>query len=179
MAGPNILSIWTDILDLPGFVVASMDEDVPHNRYHFTVIPQHAIGICPHCGKPSDAVKQCRNRDGILDLPIGSRAVELTIRVKQFECEKCGQCFTPPIDFLAESSHATERLLERAAELIRHSDVANVAQFYGVPERTLERWYYDYVERRQEQEAKTSQGPIRRIGIDELSLKKSTDSSSP
>jgi hypothetical protein len=57
--------------------------------------------------------------------------------------------------------------------------VANAARFFRVPEKTLERWYYDYVERRQQQTGESSTGKIRRIGIDELSLKKSTGSSSP
>jgi transposase len=177
MAGTNVLGFWTDLLNLPGFVVVNVQEDVPQNRYHFTVIPQHSIGVCPHCGKSCDTVKQRRNRDGILDLPIGTHAVELTVRVSQYGCESCGQCFTPAIDFLAEGSHATERLLGRAAELIRHSDMANVARYFGIPERSLERWYYDYVERLQQKSAEASQGKIQRIGIDELSLKKSTDSS--
>ena len=179
MAGTNGLDFWTKLLDLPGFVVVDAQEDGADNRYRFTVIPQHPIGVCPHCGKASDTIKQRRNREGIMDLPIGSRAVELTVRVGQFDCGNCGQCFAPPIEFLAEGSHATERFLERAAELIRHFDVANAARFFRVPEKTLERWYYGYVERRQQQAAETSTGKIRRIGIDELSLKKSTGSSSP
>ena len=72
-----------------------------------------------------------------------------------------------------------DMLLGRAAELIRHGDVANAARFFGVAEKTLEGWYYDYVERQQPDPARTPTGPIRRIGIDELSLKSGTDSSSP
>jgi hypothetical protein len=63
--------------------------------------------------------------------------------------------------------------LERAAEFIRTSDVANAAAFYGVPERTLGAWYYDYLQRRQQVRAPAVK-PIRRLGIDELSLKKTT-----
>lgn len=180
MAGTsNNLGFWTDLLNLPGFGVVHMQEDTTQQRYHFTVAPRHMIGVCPHCGKPSDVVKQRRNREGIADLPIGPRTVVLTVRVGQFECEHCAKCFTPPIEFLAEGAHATERLLERAAELIRCADVSNAAQFFRLPEKTLERWYYDYVERKLRQVATASAGPVRRIGIDELSLKKDTDSSSP
>jgi transposase len=178
MAGTNPLEYWTSLLKLPGFVVVNVQEEVAPDRCVLTLIPQHSVAVCPHCGKPSDTVKQRRNRDGIVDLPIGTRAVELIVRVGQFACEGCGHCFTPPIGFLAEGAHATERFLARAAELIRHADLANVALFLGVAEKNLERWYYDYAERRQQQAAETSPCPIRRIGIDELSLKKSTDSSS-
>ena len=51
--------------------------------------------------------------------------MELKGRVCQFWCEVCQQNFTPEIPFLADGAHATERFLERAAELIRSSDVAN------------------------------------------------------
>lgn len=174
----GVSKFWTDLLHLPGFAVVHVREDDAHRRYVITVAPEHPIGVCPHCHRASETVQQRRNRDGILDLPIGSHAVELTVRVGQFECPHCDRCFTPPTDFLADGAHATERFLERAAELIRHTDVANAARFFGVPEKTLEGWYYDHVERRQQRAASAPPGPIRRIGIDELSLKSDTGSSS-
>lgn len=179
MAGTTVFALWTEILDLPGFVVIHHEDNAPHQRHYFTVAPWHDIGICPHCGKPSETVKQCRHREGILDLPIGSRSVELSVRVRQFECEHCGRCFTPPIDFLADGAHATERLLQRAADLIQHSDVTNAARFFAIPEKNLERWYYDFLEQQQQAATAVPSRPIRRIGIDELSLKKGTGSSSP
>lgn len=178
MNGESVSRVWTDLLQLPGFAVVHVEPDTAHQRYFITVVPEHAIGVCPQCQRTGDTIKQRRNRDRILDLPLGSHAVELTVRVGQFECQHCGQCFTPPIPFLAEGSHATERLLVRAAELIRHSDVANAARFFGIPEKTLEGWYYAFIERHQQRATETPSGPIRRIGIDELSLKKGTDSSS-
>jgi hypothetical protein len=66
--------------------------------------------------------------------------------------------------------------LQQAAKLVRFSDIANAAAFLGVPERTLERWYYDYVER-QAHAPPADLKPIKSLGIDELSLKKSTASS--
>jgi transposase len=177
MSGTTALGFWTELLDLAGFVVVHHEDNAPDNRHCFTVAPRHEIGICPQCGKPSETVKQRRNRERIRDLPIGCRAVELTVRVGQFACERCGTCFTPPIAFLADGAHATERLLRRAAELIRNSDIASAARFFAIPEKNLERWYYDYLER--QQQAQVPPSPIRRLGIDELSLKRGTDSSSP
>ena len=103
------------------------------------------------------------------DLPITDRAVELRVRVSQFWCSPCGRGCTPPILGLAEGIHATERFLARAVELIRHGDVARAAQFLRVPEKTLEGWYYAWVERQRDT---TPAAPHTRIGIDELSLKK-------
>ncbi len=172
------LEFWTHLVRLPGFVVVHCEEDSDRKRYGFTVAPEQRIGICPHCQKVSQEVHQTRTREAIKDLPISNYAVDLKVRVPQFECERCDCTFTPPVPFLAEGAHATERFLERSAELIRSSDVANAAAFYGVPERTLGTWYYDYLQRRQPTCAQPRK-PIRRIGIDELSLKKNIVSSSP
>src|SRR5438876_8684508 len=172
------LEFWARLLRLPDFVVVHCEENTDERRYCFTVAPARRIGVCPHCQKVSEEVHQTRTRESIKDLPISNYAVDLKVRVPQFACERCGCTFTPPVPFLAEGAHATERFLERSAELIRSSDVANAAAFYGVPERTLGTWYYDYLQRRQPV-CNQARKPIRRIGIDELSLKKTIASSSP
>ena len=95
------------------------------------------------------------------------------MRVFQYECPHCGKIWTPHSPIIAEGTWATERLVERAAQLIRHSDITSAAMFFGVPEKTLQRWYYDSVEREQARRDVSTE-PIRSLGIDELSLKKST-----
>ena len=178
MAGQP-LEFWTRLLRLPGFVVVHLEEESQPTRYCFTVVSEHRVGVCPHCDKVSEEVRQTRTRERIVDLPISGHAVELKIRVCQFQCERCEVAFTPAVPFLAEGSHATERFLDQAAALIRNSDVANVAKFYGVPEQTLARWYYDHIERRRTVKSTAPLKPITRIGIDELSLKKNIECSSP
>jgi transposase len=171
------LQFWTALLRLPNFVVTHIEEDPQARHYCFTVSAEQPIGVCPNCKKPSEEVHQTRTREQIKDLSVSGYAVELKIRVCQFRCEHCEHAFTPPVPFLAEGAHATERFLESAAELIRNSDVANVAKFFGLPEQTLGRWYYEYLERRRTTSNETLK-PTTRIGIDELSLKKNIANSS-
>jgi transposase len=171
------LGLWGEVLQLAELEVVHQREDADTRTIHLTVIPRQAVGVCPCCGELSQDVHQRRDREGIRDLSIGGRQVELRVRVCQFWCRRCEQAFTPPLASLAEGTHATERFLERCATLVRHGDVARAAAFLGLPEKTLARWYYEYVERRQQQPA-TELQPIRSLGIDELSLKKSTASSS-
>jgi transposase len=163
-------AFWTELVDLPDYEVLYCQKESDLQRYRITVGPKQRLGVCPHCGKVSDTIHQTRTRQHIKDLSIGKEAVELNVRVLQFECV-CGQHFTPAVPFLAEGAHATERFLERAAHLIRTSDVANAAAFLGVPERTLGDWYYDYLQRRPHPGGQKLK-PVRRLGIDELSLKK-------
>lgn len=164
------LSFWTELLAFPDYEVVYCQKEGDLHCYRFTLRPTHRLGVCPKCGKVTDAVHQTRSQYRIKDLSIGPDSVDLTVRVLQFECS-CGKHFTPPIPFLAEGAHATERFLERAAELIRTSDVANAAAFLGVPERTLAGWYYDFLQRRPNPADKPLK-VVRRMGIDELKLKK-------
>src|SRR3989442_3321595 len=170
MVGQALL-FWTELLQLPDYEVVFCQEETDLRRYRFTVAPKHRIGVCPHCKEASENVHQTRTREGIKDLSISKFAVQLNVRALQFSCERCGQAFTPAVPFLAEGAHATERFLERAAQLVRTSDLANVAGFLGVPERTLGHWYYDYVQRRASPHRRDLK-PVRHVGIDELSLKK-------
>lgn len=168
--------VWTTALNLSGFEVVAATVEQSEQTIRLTVVPKHPVAVCPHCGGVCDEGHQTRDLEGVRDLPIADRAVELRVRVAQFWCSPCGRGFTPPVPEWAEGTHATERFLVRAAELIRHGDVARAAGFLRVPEKTLQRWDYDGVERQRDT---TPAQPITRIGIDELSLKKSTGNSSP
>jgi transposase len=169
------LDVWTAALNLPGYEVVHCAEEEDGVR-RFSVVPRQIVELCPACSQPCGSWHQKRWLENVLDLPLGGQPVRLKVRVFQYECEHCQRTWTPDSPIVAPGTWATHRLVERAAELVRHSDVANAAQFFGIPEKTLERWYYDYVERQRVQ-AQASAQPIRSLGIDELSLKKSTVSS--
>src|ERR1043166_4831081 len=96
------LSFWTELLRLPEYEVVSCQVEADLHLYHLTVAPQQLLAVCPHCGKVSDTIHQTRTRDRIKDLPISNYSVELSVRVSQFECLRCGQCFTPALPFVAE-----------------------------------------------------------------------------
>jgi transposase len=171
------LIFWNKLLRLEGFRVVHVDNDDPAEPVRLTVLPTTDLALCPHCQRPCETIHRRYQAEPVADLPLGSRPVELIIRTYQFSCPHCNHYFTPPSAAFAAGAHATERFLQHAARLIRFSDIANAAAFLGVPEKTLEKWYYDYVERQQQTTAATLQ-PIRQIGIDELALKKKLDSTS-
>jgi transposase len=165
---------WTVALNLEGFEVVEAEVDNQQRQVRLTVVPQWPVAVCLHCREVSTQVHQTRELDGVHDLPLADRAVRLAVRVAQFWCESCGRAFTPKLSQVAEGAHATERFLARAAELIRFGDITQAAAFLRVPVTSLERWYYAWVERQHQAAAQ----PITALGIDELSLKKSTGSSS-
>lgn len=177
MCESHELAAWTVALNLPEYEVSHCVEDAIDGVLRLSVLPKETIEVCPDCGRACNTWRQKRWLENICDLPLGGRPVRLKVRVFQFSCEHCGRIWTPHSPVVAEGTWATGRLVERAAELVRRSDVVNAAAFFGIPEKTLERWYYDYVERCQAAVESAAQ-PIRSLGIDELSLKKSIVSSS-
>ena len=132
---------WDGVLGLEEFEVVHYALDAEQKVRRLTVVPRVLAGVCPDCQQACDHVHQTRDREHIHDLPIGERAVELRVRVPQFWCERCEHPFTPVFRSLVTGTHATERFLERCAELIRVSDVANAAKFFRIAEKNLERWY--------------------------------------
>jgi len=171
------LDLWTEQVHLEGYQVVSARRDTPSDPVRLTLATTREIALCPNCSRPCDCVHRRTDSGPIRDLPHGPQAVELILRSAQFRCVHCECFFTPPCPHVAPGAHATERFLEQAARLIRFADIANAAAFLGVPEKTLSRWYYDYAQRQLDKPKGEAARPIKSLGIDELSLKKSTGSS--
>lgn len=169
MAENQRLDFWTELLHLEGFRVAHIRQDAPDDPLRLTLVPSLPLGLCPQCHRVCDTVHGHRESQPVKDLPISGHEVNLIFRLSQFQCPHCSRYFTPTPEAWPQGAHATERFLEHAARFIRISDIANVALVLGVPEKTLEAWYYDYVER-QRREPLTPPRPIQQIGIDELRI---------
>lgn len=169
------LATQTSLLGLDEFEVVESAGNRRDKVRRFTLAPTMVIGCCPHCHGATDERHACHDRV-VADLPMGGHQVELTVRLWQFRCSACNKFFTPRLAGLAEGAHATERLLERLAELAGRSDVATAARFFGIPEKTAEGWYYRHLEHKRLEPAPRLE-PVRSLGIDELSLKKDTGSS--
>jgi transposase len=172
---PAELAVMSLMLDLEEFEVVACVQDRGKRLRTFTVVPKTAVGLCPHCQGISSERHLCRDRV-ITDLPMGGWRTELVVRLWQFRCTTCDRFFTPGFAALAEGAHASERLLERLAELVDRSDVSSAASFFGLAEKTVEGWYYQHVNAKQGQ-PRPQLEPVRSLGIDELSLKKDTGNS--
>ena len=168
MEGQAELDVYTQLLDLKELEVVAA-EDSPQQRT-WTVVCKTMWARCPKCGRLVGRRHEFGER-AILDLAMGQRSLVLIVRQPQFRCDKCFKCFTPPCSAIAPRTYVTQRLLACMAEMIKHSDIANTAAQFGVPEKTLEGWYYDYVAR-QRQKPPAVLRPIHCLGIDEISVKK-------
>ena len=169
------LQTLTDLLDLDAFEVVEAAHDRAAKVRRLTVVPTDVADLCPHCGRASDERHACHDRE-VADLPLGGCKTQLVVRSWQFRCEHCRKFFTPRHPALAEGAHATERLLGRLAELATHGDLSTASRFFGIPEKTAERWYYEHLERVRRDPPQGLE-PVRSLGIDELSTKKGTGGS--
>jgi transposase len=162
------------LLDLDEFEGVDLEQDRRGKQNAIGVIPQAAAGLCPH-GRGVCDERHPTRESRVMDLPMGGCRTELKVTRWPFHGRACDKFFTPRLAALAEGAHATERLLARLAELIqpcpwaqrRNGDMANAARFFGLAEKTAEKWYYEYGERNQK--SPSDLRPIRSLGIDELS----------
>jgi len=175
MDGELDLMVYARLRDLPDFEVVEVCEDRQRQERRLVLVPRVAVGMCPHCRGVSEQRHDCYEQE-VRDLPLGTMATILRVKFWQFHCPHCAKFFTPHYAVIVPGAHATERLLERLAEMIRFSDISNAARFFGVAEKTLENWYYEFVERQRLAPAPATQAVVS-LGIDELSLKKSTGNS--
>jgi transposase len=177
MDPPHELDVMTSLLELEEFEVIEAVRDRGRKLRRLTLVPKATAGLCPHCSGVTDERHVCHDRT-VTDLPMGGCGTELVVRMWQFRCRACDKFFTPRFAALAEGAHATERLLDRLAELAGHGDLCTAARFFGIPEKTAEDWYYSHLKHRQKaRESGSDLQPVRSLGIDELSLKKDTGSS--
>lgn len=169
------LAVLTTLLDLEGYEVVAVKEDRVLKARRLSVVPTEVACLCPHCNRATADRHTHRDLD-FVDLPMGGWKTELVVREWQFYCEECDKFFTPRPRGFANGTYATLRLVERLAELVKHGDVSSAAKFFDLPEKTVERWYYDYLKQRQQGPVKGLK-PVTRLGIDEISQKKDTASS--
>lgn len=171
-----VLAALSGLLGLEGFEVVEITSDRIKKTHVVAMVSTMMAAPCGGCGATSSDRHACHERR-VADLPCYGWQTELVITLFQFKCTACGKFFTPQYpSVLANGPHATERLLERLAELATFSDISSASRFLGIAEKTAEDWYYDYLRRKQKQPAKDLK-PIRSMGIDELSLKKDTGNS--
>jgi transposase len=169
------LAVLSSFVDLEEFEVVESTKDRAKRVGTFTLVPKITVGLCPHCQGISEERHLCRDRR-VMDLPMGGWRTELVVRLWQFRCQTCDRFFTPGFAALAEGAHATERLLERLAELVDQSDISSAARFFGLAEKTAQEWYYQHAKRK-ERRPPAPLEPVRSLGIDEFSLKKDTGKS--
>jgi transposase len=144
-----------DLLNLPGWVVRSVHEEVEE-------VPL----ICPLCGSTRPPYHFGYRPRTLFDLPIRMKPVQLLARRRRYRCRDCGNTFLDATPSLSQAHDATERLISYIEHALQLTCTFTVlAHDLGVSEkfvRTVFQAHISHLERDY-----VIQTP-RYLGIDEI-----------
>lgn len=157
----------TRLLDLPEFVVTALEYDDRLDRVLVRCRQVHAAAVCPACGSVSAHPHQYEWRT-VRDLPVAGRACYLEFPSRRFKCARCRRPFTEVLEAVAPLARRTRRYEEWLFEQCRGSTIQDVHRRERLGYKAVEGLYY----RRAAQQDSAAAAPVRRLGIDEIALKK-------
>lgn len=171
------LATWTNVLGLEGLEVVAAERGEGGKGWRLSVVSTSAVGLCPHCKKPTYSRHMVKWQD-IHDLPIAGQVLLLEVQAPQFDCAPCGKCFTVHPPCILESTHVTLRLAEAIADCVNVSTLSAAAATYRMPESTVKTIFEKIIERRRAEKTRVLK-PMTKLGIDEIHLKVHDDSTKP
>lgn len=157
----------TRLLDLPESVVTALEYD---DRLDCLVVlcqPVHDAAVCPACGAVSAQPHQYEPR-AVRDLPVAGRICYLEFPGRRFKCARCRRPFTEVLEAVAPQARCTRRYAQYLFAQCRGSTIQDVARHERLGYKTVEGCYYRLATGHAPAEA----APARRLGLDEIALKK-------
>ncbi len=158
----------TRLLDLPGFVVQALEYD---ERLECLVVRcEHArdTARCPSCGTRSSHPHQYEPRT-VRDLALAGQVCYLEFASRRFKCARCRRPFTEVLEAVAPQARCTRRYQQHLVAQCRGSTLQDVARRERLGYKTVEGCYYRLAARHDPAAAPQR---VRRLGIDEIALKK-------
>lgn len=166
-------------LDLAGLVVLGQHDE--GERLVVEVAYAKPVGICPHCGRPSNKVHD-RRPQRKRDLPLRGQGVDLILWRRRFRCLWClGRHRRPPtfsepdptcgLGLGGRGRRTTQRLREGIGREPPHQTVKRVAEVYRVGERFVRECFAGRAEGEIAGAVPPGYTP-RVLGMDEFSMKR-------
>lgn len=155
----------TEILNLPGVVVETFQQTDKDLLLEVEVYAVEAT--CPRCGNISHNPHQ-NHWYWVRDLPISGRSVMLKVNRRQFKCKTCRKPFSEDLEFVGKGRKYTHRLAMEIVKQVIHSDVHNVALNNDLSDEEV----WSMILYVAEQVIVIDLKELRRLGIDEISLRK-------
>ncbi len=157
----------TRLLDVPEFVVTALEYD---DRLDCLVVRcqlADGVAVCPECGTVSAQPHQYEPRT-VRDLPVAGRVCYLEFPGRRFKCARCRRPFTEVLEAVAPQARCTRRYAQYLFAQCRGSTIQEVARRERLGYKTVEGGYYRLAADHAPAEAE----PVRRLGLDEIALKK-------
>lgn len=158
---------FEQILEIPDLKV----EEVSYEKRRI-IIKCHSEGIdhrCPNCGSRERKEVRSYERRKIRDLDISGKEVWLDLRVRQMSCD-CGRYFHERFDWVEPGKSYSLRQSKFIFECSAKQPFTEVGAIYNMCPGMVERIYYDWAGK--VINLSERYGRVRKLGIDELSLRK-------
>ena len=157
----------TELLGLSDFRVIGYEIYEPEHQLVLLCEIKHQVGICPDCQQPSAAIHEYKSQM-IRDLSAFGLVCYLDYVRRRFKCQGCGKPFTEQLVSVSQGRY-TVRYERYLFEQYRQATIAEMASQEELGYKAAQGIFYRQAQARLTQVSKPR---VRRLGIDEISLKK-------
>ena len=158
----------TYLLDLPEFTVTSLEYDAHLDLLLVFCHPQYDLAVCPTCDTVSAQLHDSKER-WVRDLPWAGKRCALVLPTRRFKCAHCRRPFTERLASIAPLARYTRRYEQYLFEQCRGTTIQAVHRREGLGYKAVEGVYYRLAAQRH---SALALNEVRRLGIDEIALKK-------
>jgi transposase len=166
--GKEVHHALTELLGLEDFNVVGYEIHEHEAMLILFCVVKHDAAICPNCHRISVTPHEYKRRVK-RDLPAFGLQCYLEYDHRRFKCVYCGKPFTEVLNGVPFKGRNTARYENHVFEQYRHSAITEVVRREGLGYKAAQGIFYRQVKRRISQ---AKGGCVRRLGIDEISLKK-------
>jgi transposase len=136
---------------------------------HIHIHSKLEISYCPHCLGKNEQVNQSHLRQ-IRDLPLMGKKVILHLKSRQFICPSCKRYYHERFDFVEPSETVTKRYSESVFKLCNGIELQHIVVIEDLCWQTVNRIFCKFGSKLINKADKKRE--VKRIGIDEIALKK-------
>ena len=160
----------SSLLGLSGMVVTEYAEEKQAERevMHIFCEHEHEVAVCPNCGQLTDRIHESKERC-IRHLDIWGKSTFVHFAARRFDCEGCGKRFTEELSWIESQRRESTAYELHVYEQCRHMDQAAVAKQEDLHPETVRLIFQRWAKRTVQQQQRRL---VRRLGVDEISLRK-------
>ena len=160
--------VLTELLGLKDFEVKGYEIYEPEHRIILLCEIKHQASVCPECEQVSQAIHEYKGQM-IRDLKVFGMRCDLEYERRRFKCEGCNKPFTEQLSDVSLGRY-TSRYERYIFKQYRQTSIQEIASQEELGYKAAQGIFYRQAEARIEQVE--TRPVVRRLGVDEISLKK-------
>jgi transposase len=165
--GKDAHTSLTELLDLRDFQVIGYEIYEPEHQLILMCEVVHQVAICPDCQQPSTAIHEYKPQM-VRDVSAFGLECYVDYIRRRFKCHRCQKPFTEQLTTVSLGRY-TRRYEHHIFEQYRQAPITEIAYQENLGYKAAQGIFYRQAEARVGQ---LKNQPVRRLGLDEISLKK-------